>query len=424
MIDLIALTLICVFSSLYIWTLYSLPIVAVGFKNLRRNRKKQPETRAKVEEKNLPTVSIVVPAKNEERVIGRLLESLLKSNYPAQKKEIIIVEDGSTDSTVEICRSYMNEYPDQIKLLHNVVSNGKPSALNYACKQANGEIVAVFDADSVPESDVLLKAAEYFEDPSVAAIQGLPCPINADENRLTKVIAYEECLRFEVYMRGKDALDLFVPLTGNCCFMRRDILHKVGGWDEASLSEDMELSARLTEAGYRIKYASDLKCWQETPANFADLMKQRIRWLRGCMEVALKYGRLMSNLSWRNVDAEFTLVGPYMFAPCLLGYLMVILALLVPTTPNVISIILAQATTLFTLTTLMFIGTALIYLSKPRKISNVLWLPFIYAYWTFQSFMALCAILQIILRRPKRWTRTTKTGTIVNNAWTKSPVKD
>jgi len=368
-------------------------------------------------EEGLPTVSIVVPVKNEERVIGRLLEALLRLDYPSQKREIIVVEDGSADKTVQKCKEYVGRFSCRIKLLHKPVSDGKPSALNYALRHAKGEIVAVFDADNVPELDALIKAAEYFDHPSVAALQGTTCSLNADENMLTKFVSYEEAVRFKVYVRGKDALRLFVPLTGSCCFIRRSVLKEVGGWDEDALSEDMEMSVRLTERGYNIKYAPDLRSWQENPANLTQLMRQRTRWLRGCMEIALKYGKLVTKRNRKNIDAELTLAGPYMFATCFLGYLMAVYTFLVPIQPDPVSMIMAQVTSLLTMVLLLIVGVALIYITKPRRVTNLLWLPFIYAYWSLQTFMALYASIQIVLRRPKGWVKTVKTGAIANSAW-------
>lgn len=405
---------ICVLSVLYAWTLYNIPILAVGVRQLRRSDQKKSKA-SELREEELPTVSIIVPVKDEEKVVGKLLETFLNVDYPQEKREIIVVEDGSTDKTAEICERYVRRYPSQIRLIRRSISNGKPSALNYALKQVRGEIVAVFDADSVPEPDVLLKAAEYFEDTSIAAVQGRPCSINADENMLSKFISYEEAVRYETYLRGKDILNLFVPLTGSCYFVRRRVLDEIGGWNDESLSEDMELSARLVEAGYKTKYASDVRSWQENPVNLSQLFRQRTRWFRGSMEVAIKYGRLARKLNKRCIDAEITLMGPYTFIPCLIGYLVTVYSLLSQVQPNAVSTIMAQFTSVFTVFLLLIAGIALIYVTKPRKMSNVLWLPFIYTYWCIQNFVALYALFQIVFRRPKRWVKTKKTEATINH---------
>jgi cellulose synthase/poly-beta-1,6-N-acetylglucosamine synthase-like glycosyltransferase len=360
----------------------------------------------------LPTMSIVVPVKDEEKVVGRLLDALFNLDYPKEKKEIIIIEDGSVDKTVEICRAYTRQCPNQIKLLHQSFSTGKPAALNYALKHAGGEIVAVFDADNVPESDALMKAARYFEDASIVAVQGREGAINSEQNMLTKIISYEEAVRYETYIRGKDALNLFVPLTGSCYFIRRKVLEDVGGWDGQALSEDMEMAARLTERKHSIKYAPDVLSWQENPANLTQLFKQRLRWFRGSMEVSLKYGRLLKNPSKRNLDAEVTLCGPYMFLPCVLGYMLGLFSLVFPFSPNPVFTFMSQGLAVANTLTLLLMGTALVYLTKPRKMNNLLWLPFVYAYWMVQNLVALCAFFQVMLKRSRKWNKTAKTGSV------------
>jgi len=354
--------------------------------------------------------------KDEEKVVGRLLDALLKLDYPPEKREIIIVEDGSTDKTVEICEEYARRNPSQIRLIRRSISNGKPSALNCALKHVKGEIIGVFDADSVPEPDALMNMVKYFKEPSVAAVQGKPCSINANENMLTKFLSYEEEVRFETYYRGKDVLKLFVPLSGSCQFIRRKVLEDVGGWDEKSLSEDMEIAVRLMEKGCYVKYAPDVRSWQETPANFTQLFSQRVRWFRGTMEVGLRYGRLVKKLNRRCIDAEITIMGPYTFIPCLLSYFITIYSLFIPLQPNRVFTIMANVTSLFTLFLLLIAGIALIYVTKPRKKSNVLWLLFIYIYWSVLNFVALFALIQIVLRRPRKWVKTKKTGATFNLA--------
>jgi cellulose synthase/poly-beta-1,6-N-acetylglucosamine synthase-like glycosyltransferase len=400
-------------SVFYVWTLYNIPVMAVGVRHLRRANKRRRTP--KPDEERLPTVSILVPVKNEEKVVGRLLRVLVDMDYPEQKKEIIVIDDDSKDKTVEICRGYVERYPNLIRLVLKPTSNRKASALNYGLRYAKGEIVATFDADNVPEPDALMRAAEYFEDPSTAAVQGRICSINADQNRLTKFISYEEAVRYEVYMRGKDSLGLFVDLAGTCQFIRRSVLETVGGWDEESLCEDMEMSFRLTENDCKIRYASEIRSWQENPANVTQLIRQRTRWYRGSMEVGLKYGRLVKKLNRKRVDAELTIMGPYVVALCLASYLMALYSLVVPIPSDVVFTVMAQVASLFTFVTLLIAGLALIQVTKPLKVGNIMWLPFIYAYWSVQTFMASLALVQVVLRRPRRWTKTERTGVVTNS---------
>jgi len=407
LLEIVGLVIVAVLLSICLWGLYNVPILATGIQDFRKNRQK-PQKKT-LTDTLLPTFSIVVPVKNEENVIGRLLDALSKLNYPANKKEIVIVEDGSTDKTFDICTKYAKEHAD-VKILHRTFSNGKPSALNFGLEHAKGDIIAIFDADNVPDADVLMAACRYFEDPAVAAVQGKTLAINSKENMLTQFISYEEAVWCEAYLRGKDVLNLFVHLKGSCQFIRRDILAKLDGFSEAVLSEDMEISARLTENNYKIRYASDVVAWQESPSDLKTLFKQRTRWFRGTMEVAFKYGRLMARPSRKNFDVEATLFGPFILISSLIPYLAMFWAFFTVLPFDVLWGITVQFAVLTTTLTMLLCGLALIYVTKPRRMKNLLWLPFVYLYWSLQAFIALYAALLIFLRRPKRWTKTDKKG--------------
>ncbi len=402
-------------SAVYVWTFYQIPILAVGVRHLRRSSKKGEEDFS-MDMERLSMVSILVPVKDEEKVVDRLLKALLGLDYPPEKREILIVEGSSTDKTVRICKEYARRYPSQVRFLHRSVSNGKPSALNYALKHARGEIVAVFDADNFPEPDALKKAVAYFNDPSVAAVQGRLYSINADENMLTKFVSYEEAAWCEAYLRGKDVLGLFVHLKGSCQFIRRDVLTKLNGFDEGTLSEDMELSARLADEGYKIRYASDVCSWQETPSRVKQLFKQRTRWLRGTMQVAFKYGRLITKPDRKRLDAELTLLGPFILIASPVSYFLAFYVSFTAFNLDVLLQFLMQLSAIGTSVLLSVCGLALAYLSKPRRLTNLLWLPFIYFYWSLQAFIALYAALLILLRRPQKWIKTQKTGIIKTRA--------
>ncbi len=410
LIDLIHAVLICVFVLVLAWSLYHLPIITVGFVHLRRSSKKFGKMF--FADVNPPNFSIIVPAKNEAKVIGRLLDALLRLNYPKDKFEVIVVVDGSTDNTFKICARYAEEHGENIRVVCKPVSDGKPSALNYGLKHAKGEIIGIFDADSIPEGNVLTSVCKYFRDSEVAAVQGRNFSMNAEENRLTKLISYEESVWCETFLRGKDVLDLFVHLKGSCQFIRRDVLEQLGGFDGKALSEDMDLSVRLVERGYKIKYASDVRSWQETPSRVGQLFKQRTRWFRGTMEVALKYGKLMTRPTKKNFDAELTLLGPFILVASLVSYLLAFYASFAAFQFDFMLQFLMQLSVLGTSITLIVCGLALAYISKPRRLTNVLWLPFMYFYWSLQAFIALYAVMLIILRRPRIWVKTDKKGTM------------
>jgi cellulose synthase/poly-beta-1,6-N-acetylglucosamine synthase-like glycosyltransferase len=407
--DIIGFVIIGVLLTISLWAFYNMPILASGVRDFC---KKRGTSQKKIGlEKGFPSFSIIVPVKNEECVIERLLTSISTLNYPLNKIETIVVEDGSTDKTSGICINYAKEHPN-VKILHKKLSNGKPSALNFGLAHAKGDIVAIFDADSVPDADALLAVLDYFDDPKVAAVQGRTASINSKENMLTQFISYEEAVWSEAYLRGKDVLNLFVHLKGSCQFIRRAVLNQLQGFDEAVLSEDMELSARLIENDYKIRYAPDVVSLQESPSNLRNLFRQRTRWFRGTMEVAFKYGRLMTKLSRITFDAETTLIAPFLLIASLVPYFATFIVFSTFWSLDVMWSIVLLFGMLATSLMLLICGLALIYISKPRKVRSILWLPFVYCYWSLQAFIALYAMLLIVLHRPRKWVKTDKHGSI------------
>ena len=206
----------------------------------------------------LPKFSLIVPAKNEAVVVGRCLKALLDVDYPKDKLEVIVVDGGSSDGTDEICRGFAEAHPGIFRVIREDASRGKPAALNLALPFVSGEVVGVFDADSVPEKNVLRKVASYFADVSVSAVQGSTTSVNEGQNMLTKVAAMEDKAWFQGLLAGREKLHLFVAFTGSCQFVRSSILKSLGGWDESSLVEDVELSLRLVKVGYHVKFAADV----------------------------------------------------------------------------------------------------------------------------------------------------------------------
>lgn len=419
-IDVPLIILIGISLTVFLWAFYNVPILVAGVKNLYKNRHKPQRKRTSQE--FLPTFSIIIPVKNEEKVINRLLSSLSSLKYPADKVEIVVVEDGSTDNTWKICKDYAIKH-DNVSILHRSFSNGKPSALNYGFIHSKGDIIAIFDADNIPDTNILDTVCAYFEDTSIAAVQGKTLSINPKENMLTQFISYETAVYGEVYLRGKDVLNLFVHLMGSCQFVRRSVLEELSGFNENVLSEDIELSARLTKNNHKIRYASDVVAWQESPSNVKTLFKQRTRWFRGVTELAFKYGKLMAKPNWKNLDAEATLFAPFILIASLLPYIVGFYAILAVPFDVLWGYAVLFATVTTTLT-LLLCGFALIYVTKPRKAKNILWLPFVYFYWSFQAFIALYAVVLIALRRPKKWTKTVKSGIVTTSSMNSFPMPD
>ena len=415
MFGVIDVVLVCVFAVVYLWAFYNVPILAVGVWSKRRSHR-VPNVEDSDGAVVLPSFSVLVPVKNEGKLVGRLFGALSNLDYPKDKVEVVLVEDGSSDNTLEVCRAFASTRGN-VRVLTRSLSDGKPSALNFGLKSCGGDVVAVFDADSVPARDSLLCAARYFAEPGVAAVQGRTLSINPEENMLTKFISYEEGVWCEAYLRGKDVLGLFVHLRGSCQFIRRGILVGLGGLDSGTLSEDTELSARLTLQGYRIRYGGNVCAWQESPSSLRMLFRQRTRWFRGTMEVAFRYSGLMAKPSMRNFDAEATLFAPFIIIASLLSYIVGSGVFFAEFPFNVLWSALVFLSIMTTTVMMLLAGASLVFASKPRRIGNLRWLPFVFVYWWVQGFIALYAAFLIGLRRPKRWVKTEKSGAVSDSAF-------
>ncbi|MGQ9531075.1 MAG: glycosyltransferase [Candidatus Bathycorpusculaceae bacterium] len=238
-----------------------------------------------------PTVSILIPAHNEEQVIGRILQGMTKLTYPKDKLQIIVINDASTDNTGKIAEEYSKEY-SYVKVLHRSEKEGKrgkASALNAGFKHANGEVILCFDADYYPQRDIVEKLTKKFVDPKVGAVQGRVVVLNEPQNMVTRLVALERIGGYCVDQQARNTLGLITQFGGTVGGFRRDVLESLGGWDESILAEDTDLTFRVYLAGYKISYVNDAECYEEAVESWRAYWKQRYRWAKGHMQCAIKH---------------------------------------------------------------------------------------------------------------------------------------
>jgi len=285
---------------------YATPIILVGIWHYKKHGFGEDPG----DEWDPPNVSILVPVKHEERVVGRLLDALTRLDFPTNSLEVIIVEDGSRDRTLEICQQYSQRH-SWFKVYHRDTSQGKGDALNYAFKQSHGEIIATFDSDDIPEPQSIKKALRYFGSPEVGAVHGYHKTLNLRESIVARLASYETFL-YRLANDGKYKLKLFVTFSGSNTFFRRSALEQVGLWDATSLVEDAELSVRFAKAGIVTRLAP-VESWQEMPAKVKSLFKQRIRWSGGNVQTGLKHWDSFRFMPWfRALDMEALMMSPIM----------------------------------------------------------------------------------------------------------------
>lgn len=229
---------------------------------------------------NPPLVSVIVPAYNEEKVIGRCVESILASRYP--RLELILVDDGSTDHTLSVMRRYEN-IPGVIVV--SKPNGGKASALNAGLMRARGEILFFVDADGVFTSHTIPEMLRGFDSPRVGAVCGNDAPVNL--NRLqTRLISIQAHVGSGFVRRALATINCLPIVSGNIGAFRRSALARIGPFREDCIGEDLELTWRVHKAGYRVAFQPRAMVYAEVPSTLRALWRQRVRWARGLLQTA------------------------------------------------------------------------------------------------------------------------------------------
>jgi 1,2-diacylglycerol 3-beta-glucosyltransferase len=274
-----------------------------------------------------PTVSVLIPAHNEESVIANTLKYVLGQDYP--KMEVVVIDDHSTDATGQI----LEQFPVRVVTRRNLPDRGKSEALNAGLEVVTGEIVCVFDADSEMAPDFLRRAvAPLVRDPSLAGVQAQVRMYNRHHNFLTAAQDDEFALYNEILQVGRMTVGGASALGGNGQLTRRRAVGNVGGWSPASLTEDLDLTVRLFLAGQgRIYHATDAIVWQEGVTTLPALVRQRTRWAEGMLRcygefagALLRSPNVATILRWDAIyallSAFLPLMPPLMFVMGWMGF--------------------------------------------------------------------------------------------------------
>lgn len=239
-----------------------------------------------------PTISILIPAHNEDVVIRNTLRSIIELDYPKDKLEVLVINDSSTDLTGEMVDEFAVNH-GHIKPLHIQPpegGKGKSKALNYALLRATGEYVVVYDADNNPEKTSLKYLVESIVDqPNIGAVVGKFRCINSRKNLLTRFINIETISFQWLAQAGRFYWFGITTIPGTNFLIKRDLLIEIGGWDDRALAEDTDLSIRIYQAGQSIFFQPLSTSWEQEPETWKVWFRQRTRWARGNQYVIMKY---------------------------------------------------------------------------------------------------------------------------------------
>ncbi|HEY4741558.1 MAG TPA: glycosyltransferase [Candidatus Acidoferrales bacterium] len=231
-----------------------------------------------------PTVSVLIPAYNEEAVIVATVRAALASDYP--KLEILVVDDGSTDRTSERLRAEFDS-DSRVRLITQP-NRGKPAALNHALASATGEIMVTIDADTCVNRDAIRKLVRNFADARVAAVAGNVKVMN--RNRwLTRWQALEYITSQNLEKRAFDLLNCIPVVPGAVGAWRTDVVRSCGGFSRDTVAEDTDLTMTIRRQGWKILYDEDAIGYTEAPETVSALIRQRFRWTFGTIQAVWKH---------------------------------------------------------------------------------------------------------------------------------------
>ena len=231
-----------------------------------------------------PSVSVVIAAYNEEKVIAKTVQSLLGCGYP--RLQIIVVDDGSKDATFAVASEAFQSDP-RVCIIHKE-NGGKATALNRGIEEATGEILISLDADTLFAPDTIALLVRHFADPKVGAVSG-NVRVGNTHNIWTRWQALEYITSQNFDRRGYDLLNCITVVPGAVGALRRDAVQEVGGYTHDTLAEDTDLTWKLRKAGWRIENESSAMAYTEAPETMKNLAKQRFRWAFGTLQCLWKH---------------------------------------------------------------------------------------------------------------------------------------
>ncbi len=253
----------------------------------------EPEQKKK-ELETFPFFSTIVPAYNEERSIAATLQSLVNLDYPKDRIEIIVVNDGSKDLTKQIVEQFIAQHPAQNISLLNQENQGKGKAMNKGLSVAKGEYFACLDADSFIAPNALKAMLLLFaQDQNIAAV----CPllkVKDPQSILQKVQWYEYVVNM-FYKSLNAKLDCIHVTPGPFSVYKTKVIKDLGSYDETTITEDLEIAIRLQKHQYKIVQTFDTVVETIVPTTWKKLFRQRIRWYKGSVDNSIKYKSLIFN---------------------------------------------------------------------------------------------------------------------------------
>ena len=247
-------------------------------------------------EMDCPSITIQLPIYNEKYVAARLVDAVCAMEYPQNRMRIMILDD-SDDDTVQVLADQTAKYRkrgfDIEHVRRGTRSGYKAGALKHAMRTTDTDFVAIFDADFIPPSWFLKKAIPHFVKPKIGLVQCRWGHVNENYSAITQAQALSLDFHFLIEQRAKSNSHLFMSFNGTAGIWRRECIEDAGGWDTATLVEDLDLSYRAQMNGWKCLFLSDIVVDAELPVQMNAAKRQQFRWAKGSIQCAIK---LLSNV--------------------------------------------------------------------------------------------------------------------------------
>jgi len=240
----------------------------------------------------LPIITVAIPAYNEEDTIKETINSVLNLDYPKDKLQIIVINDGSKDKTKQEAEKTIKQNKEYNIILVNQENKGKGAALNKALSITEGEYFASMDADSYVDSDALKKMLKHFNKKTAAVLPLLK--VKDPKTFVEKVQSYEYVVN-AFFKKAMSTLNCVHVTPGPFSLYKTKVLTEIGGYAEKNLTEDLELALKIQKHHYKITQLLDATVGTYAPKTIKSLYRQRNRWYKGAVVNAIKHKTMMFN---------------------------------------------------------------------------------------------------------------------------------
>lgn len=257
-----------------------------------------------------PEVAVIVPAFNEGEAVGRTIHACLGLDYPKEKLEVVVINDGSTDDTWEHMTSAAAHYrPGVVRCVDLGSNQGKRAAMAAGVRATSAEILVFVDSDSMPEPDGVQKLVQIFDDPKVGAGSGLTMVRNADVNALTRMQQARYYISFQLLKTAESVVGA-VACNPGCfsAYRRSAVLPLLAGWEhqrflgtECTFGDDRSLTNMVLRKGWVCRYHAGAVAWTDVPEQYRKFFRQQLRWKKSW----LREGPLLLGHVWRTRPLAF-----------------------------------------------------------------------------------------------------------------------